>query len=136
MARIGRAMLWWVGIAILMLLVFTWYQQNGSNIAAAAYSAFKTQIAANPAKFTKVLIGDGVATATMTDNTKEIVNTPQGKSDELQLLDKYHIVYSFDNSASNTLVLQVLFGAIPVIVLIAIIFFFLRQAQSGGSQAR
>ena len=137
MARIGRAMLWWVGIAILLLLVFSWYQQNGKQQQQQpAYSAFKTQIAANPAKFTKVLIGDGVATATMTDNTKEIVNTPQGKSDELQqLLDKYHIVYSFDNSATNTVGLQVLFGAIPVILLIAIILFFLRQAQSGGNQA-
>jgi cell division protease FtsH len=130
-------MLWWVGIAILLLLVFSWYQQNGKQQQQQpAYSAFKTQIAANPAKFTKVLIGDGVATATMTDNTKEIVNTPQGKSDELQqLLDKYHIVYSFDNSATNTVGLQVLFGAIPVILLIAIILFFLRQAQSGGNQA-
>jgi cell division protease FtsH len=137
LARIGRAMLWWVGIVILLLLVFSWYQQNGKQAQAQpTYSAFETQLATNPIKFQKVVLGDGVATATMTDNTKEIVNTPPGKTDQLQqLLDKYHIVYSFDNSSSNTLGLQVLFGAIPLILVIAIIIFFLRQAQSGGSQA-
>src|ERR1700687_5468108 len=98
-------MLWWVGIVILLLLVFSWYQQNGKQAQAQpTYSAFETQIVTNPTKIAKVVIADGVATATMTDNTKEIVNTPPGKSDQLQaLLDKYHIVYSFDNSGSNTL---------------------------------
>ena len=137
MARIGRAMAWWVGIVILLLLVFSWYQQNGKQQQQQpAYSVLKTQIATNPAKFQKVVLSDGLATATMTDNTKEIVNTPPGKSDELQqLLDKNHILYSFDNNTTNTLGLQILFSIIPVIVLVAIIVFILRQAQSGGSQA-
>jgi len=137
LARIGRAMAWWVGIVILLLLVFSWYQQNGKQQQQQpAYSVLKTQIATNPAKFQKVVLSDGLATATMTDNTKEIVNTPPGKSDELQqLLDKNHILYSFDNNTTNTLGLQILFSIIPVIVLVAIIVFILRQAQSGGSQA-
>ncbi|HEY5094627.1 MAG TPA: ATP-dependent zinc metalloprotease FtsH [Candidatus Eremiobacteraceae bacterium] len=137
MARIGRAMAWWVGIVILLLLVFSWYQQNGKQQQQQpAYSVLITQIATNPAKFAKVVLSDGLATATMTDNTKEIVNTPPGKSDQLQqLLDKNHILYSFDNNTTNTLGLQVLFSVIPVVVLVAIIVFFLRQAQSGGSQA-
>ena len=140
MARYGRAMLWWLGVGILMVFAFTWYQQSGKQQPAApSYSAFKSQIEADPTKFSKVVIAstDGQATATLTDNTTVHVNIPPGNSDDLQkLLDKEHIAYSFDPGSSSSIFnWTVIVSAIPFIILIGIFLFFIRQAQSGGSQA-
>jgi cell division protease FtsH len=140
LARYGRAMLWWLLVGIVMVFAFTWYQQNGKpQPVAPTYSALKAQIEADPTKFSKFVLSptDGQATATLTDNTIVHVSTPPGNSDDLRaLLDKEHIAYSFDNSSSSSIFnWTVIVSAIPFIILIGIFLFFIRQAQSGGSQA-
>ncbi|MFN2528693.1 MAG: ATP-dependent zinc metalloprotease FtsH [Candidatus Baltobacteraceae bacterium] len=104
-------------------------QNNSTKL---SYSDFYHKVIANQVKDFHVVGHDG--TGELKDGTKYTVSVPDAGYQFSNFLISHNV--SFDSEqANNSALLSNLIGFLPLVLMAAFLFFILRQAQNGGSQA-
>jgi cell division protease FtsH len=135
MSNFGRNLALWVVIALLLVVLFNLFQPGTthSNATQMAYSDFLTQVKQGNVK--DVVIQDRNVSGDLKDGRNFETYTPNDPSLVQTLTDKdVHVVAKPPDADSNPL-LHYLLSWFPMLLLVGVWVFFMRQMQSGGGRA-
>ncbi|WP_284947559.1 ATP-dependent zinc metalloprotease FtsH [Acidisoma cladoniae] len=139
MSNFGRNLALWVIIALLLVVLFNLFQPNGlrgtatTNTTQMAYSEFIGQVKQGNVK--DVVIQDRTVSGDLKDGRAFETYTPNDPSLVQTLSDKdVRIVAKPPDGDSNPL-LHYLLSWFPMLLLVGVWIFFMRQMQSGGGRA-
>ena len=134
MSNFGRNLALWVVIALLLVVLFNLFQPGGNQRAATAvaYSDFITDV--NAGRVTDVLIQGRTVSGQLADKRSFQTYTPDDPSLVARLTEKGVHVTARPEDTDNPL-LHVLVNWFPMLLLIGVWVFFMRQMQSGGGRA-
>ena len=135
MSNFGRNLALWVIIALLLVVLFNLFQPSGGRNAATqvAYSDFITEVTGGRVR--DVVIQGRVVTGQLTDNRQFQTYTPEDPTLVQRLTDKgVRVIAKPEESDVNPLLHYVL-SWFPMLLLIGVWVFFMRQMQSGGGRA-
>jgi cell division protease FtsH len=135
MSNFGRNLALWVIIALLLVVLFNLFQPGSNHQAAApvAYSDFVGEV--NGGRVREVTIMGRTVTGQLTDGRSFQTYTPDDPSLVTRLTDKgVRVVAKPEDSDVNPLV-HYLLSWFPMLLLIGVWVFFMRQMQGGGGRA-
>jgi cell division protease FtsH len=135
MSNFGRNLALWVIIALLLVVLFNLFQPGASHTASTqvAYSDFITEV--NGGRVRDVVIQGSTVTGQLTDGRSFQTYTPEDPTLVQRLTDKgVRIIAKPEDSDVNPL-LHYLLSWFPMLLLIGVWVFFMRQMQSGGGRA-
>jgi cell division protease FtsH len=135
MSNFGRNLALWVIIALLLVVLFNLFQPGTSRPAASmvAYSDFVTEV--NGGHVRDVTIQGRTVSGTLSDGRAFQTYTPEDPSLVSRLTDKgVRVIAKPEDSDVNPL-LHYLLSWFPMLLLIGVWVFFMRQMQSGGGRA-
>ncbi len=133
-----KYVLWVVGLALVLLMAYTYYQRTVPQQKAQAYSELLTEINTNPESISEVEVGPSTATIKLVgDMPSRTVQIPQGAGGDLiKALIAHKVKVYADNSSANAgASMTLVYWVIPLIMVVIFVMFIARQLQSGGSQA-
>ncbi|HLW38332.1 MAG TPA: ATP-dependent metallopeptidase FtsH/Yme1/Tma family protein, partial [Candidatus Eremiobacteraceae bacterium] len=137
-AKLFRYILWVVGIALVLSVVYSYYERTVQPQKTISYSEFSKQIDTASESIHEVVLGQNSATVKMVgDAQNEVVQLLPNMADSLtKRLDAKRIKVTIDNSSSGGgISLNLLMWILPFLVVIGFVMLIARQLQSGGSQA-
>jgi cell division protease FtsH len=135
MSNFGRNLALWVVIALLLVVLFNLFQPGTthSNATQMAYSDFLSQVKQGNVK--DVVIQDRNVSGDLKDGRNFETYTPNDPSLVETLTAKdVHVVAKPPDADSNPL-LHYLLSWFPMLLLVGVWVFFMRQMQSGGGRA-
>jgi cell division protease FtsH len=135
MSNFGRNLALWVIIALLLVVLFNLFQPGTTHTAATqvAYSDFITEV--NGGRVRDVVIQGRTVSGQLTDGRTFQTYTPEDPSLVNRLTDKgVRVIAKPEESDVNPL-LHYLLSWFPMLLLIGVWVFFMRQMQSGGGRA-
>jgi cell division protease FtsH len=135
MSNFGRNLALWVIIALLLVVLFNLFQPGTSHTAATqvAYSDFISEV--NNGRVRDVVIQGRVVSGQLNDGRTFQTYTPDDPSLVKTLTDKnVRVIAKPEDSDVNPL-LHYLLSWFPMLLLIGVWVFFMRQMQSGGGRA-
>jgi len=134
MSNFGRNLALWVIIALLLVVLFNLFQPGASHNSATqmAYSDFITEM--NSGRVRDVVIQGRTVSGQLTDGRNFQTYTPEDPSLAQRLTDKGVRVIAKPEDADNPL-LHILLSWFPMLLLIGVWVFFMRQMQAGGGRA-
>ncbi|OJY64799.1 MAG: cell division protein FtsH [Rhodospirillales bacterium 70-18] len=135
MSNFGRNLALWVIIALLLVVLFNLFQPGtGRNTATqVAYSDFIGEV--NNGRVRDVVIQGRTVTGNLTDGRNFQTYTPEDPTLVSRLTDKgVRVIAKPEDSEVNPL-LHYLLSWFPMLLLIGVWVFFMRQMQSGGGRA-
>ncbi|MDE2575999.1 MAG: ATP-dependent metallopeptidase FtsH/Yme1/Tma family protein, partial [Rhodospirillales bacterium] len=135
MSNFGRNLALWVIIALLLVVLFNLFQPGNARNAASqiAYSDFIAET--NAGHIRDVVIQGHTVTGQKTDGSSFETYTPQDPTLVRQLTDKGVRVIAKPADAEANPLLHILVNWFPMLLLIGVWVFFMRQMQSGGGRA-
>jgi cell division protease FtsH len=135
MSNFGRNLALWVIIALLLVVLFNLFQPGSSHTAATqvAYSDFISEV--NGGRVRDVVIQGRTVSGQLTDGRTFQTYTPEDPSLVKTLTDKnVRVIAKPEDSDVNPL-LHYLLSWFPMLLLIGVWVFFMRQMQAGGGRA-
>src|SRR5712671_3410031 len=135
MSNFGRNLALWVIIALLLVVLFNLFQPGTGRTASTqvAYSDFISEV--NGGRVRDVVIQGHTISGQLTDGRTFQTYTPDDQSLVGRLTDKgVRVIAKPEDSDGNPL-LHVLISWFPMLLLIGVWVFFMRQMQSGGGRA-
>ena len=136
MNNFGRNLALWVIVALLLVALFNLFQPSstgGRGAQAFAYSDFLTEV--NAGHVREVVIQGRTVGGTLTDGRTFQTYTPEDPSLVSKLTEKgVRVVARAEESEVHPL-FQYLLSWFPMLLLIGVWVFFMRQMQSGGGRA-
>ncbi len=135
MSNFGRNLALWVIIALLLVVLFNLFQPGSTRTASTqvAYSDFVGEV--NGGRVRDVTIQGRTVTGQLTDGRSFQTYTPEDPSLVSRLTDKgVRVIAKPEESDVNPL-LHYLLSWFPMLLLIGVWVFFMRQMQSGGGRA-
>ncbi len=135
MSNFGRNLALWVVIALLLVVLFNLFQPNSGRQAAnqVAYSDFIADV--NAGHVRDVVIQGRTVTGQLADGRAFQTYTPEDPSLVGRLTDKgVRVIAKPEDSDVNPL-LHYLLSWFPMLLLIGVWVFFMRQMQAGGGRA-
>ena len=135
MSNFGRNLALWVIIALLLVVLFNLFQPGANHTAATqvAYSDFISEV--NSGRVRDVVIQGRVVSGQLNDGRTFQTYTPEDPSLVKTLTDKnVRVIAKPEDSDVNPL-LHYLLSWFPMLLLIGVWVFFMRQMQSGGGRA-
>src|ERR1700748_1968852 len=135
MSNFGRNLALWVIIALLLVVLFNLFQPgvNHTNSTQIAYSDFITEV--NGGRVRDVVIQGRTVLGQLNDGRTFQTYTPEDPTLVKTLTDKnVRVIAKPEDSDVNPL-LHYLLNWFPMLLLIGVWVFFLRQMQSGGGRA-
>ncbi len=135
MSNFGRNLALWVIIALLLVVLFNLFQPGASRPVAAqvAYSDFVSEV--NGGRVRDVTIMGRTVSGQLTDGRSFQTYTPEDPSLVSRLTEKgVRVVAKPEDSDVNPL-LHYLLSWFPMLLLIGVWVFFMRQMQGGGGRA-
>jgi cell division protease FtsH len=135
MSNFGRNLALWVIIALLLVVLFNLFQPGTGRTAATqvAYSDFITEV--NGGRVRDVVIQGHTVSGQLTDGRAFQTYTPEDQSLVSRLTDKgVRVIAKPEESEVNPLLHYVL-SWFPMLLLIGVWVFFMRQMQAGGGRA-
>ncbi len=134
MSNFGRNLALWVIIALLLVVLFNLFQPGGNTRAATqvAYSDFVSEV--NGGRVRDVVIQGRTVSGQLTDGRTFQTYTPEDPALVGRLTDKGVRVIAKPEESDNPL-LHYLLSWFPMLLLIGVWVFFMRQMQSGGGRA-
>ena len=135
MSNFGRNLALWVIIALLLVVLFNLFQP-GSNRAAStqvAYSDFITEV--NSGHVREVVIQGRTVSGSLTDGRTFSTYAPEDPALVNRLTDKGVRVIAKPEESDMNPMLHYLLSWFPMLLLIGVWVFFMRQMQSGGGRA-
>ncbi len=135
MSNFGRNLALWVIIALLLVVLFNLFQPGGTQKSATqvAYSDFINEM--NSGRVRDVVIQGRTVTGQLTDTRSFQTYTPEDPTLVQRLTDKgVRVIAKPEDDGGNTLI-HYLLSWFPMLLLIGVWVFFMRQMQSGGGRA-
>jgi cell division protease FtsH len=135
MSNFGRNLALWVIIALLLVVLFNLFQPGSNHTAATqvAYSDFINEV--NGGRVRDVVIQGRTVSGQLTDGRTFQTYTPEDSSLVGRLTDKgVRVIAKPEDSDVNPL-LHYLLSWFPMLLLIGVWVFFMRQMQAGGGRA-
>ena len=135
MSNFGRNLALWVIIALLLVVLFNLFQPGATHTAATqvAYSDFITEV--NGGRVRDVVIQGRTVSGQLTDGRTFQTYTPEDSTLVQRLTDKgVRVIAKPEDSDVNPL-LHYLLSWFPMLLLIGVWVFFMRQMQAGGGRA-
>jgi len=135
MSNFGRNLALWVIIALLLVVLFNLFQPGATHTSATqvAYSDFITEV--NGGRVRDVVIQGRTVSGQLTDGRTFQTYTPEDPSLVQRLTDKgVRVIAKPEESDVNPLV-HYLLSWFPMLLLIGVWVFFMRQMQAGGGRA-
>jgi cell division protease FtsH len=135
MSNFGRNLALWVIIALLLVVLFNLFQPGATHTASTqvAYSDFITEV--NGGRVRDVVIQGRTVTGQLTDGRSFQTYTPEDPTLVKTLTDKnVRVIAKPEDSDVNPL-LHYFLSWFPMLLLIGVWVFFMRQMQSGGGRA-
>ncbi len=136
MSNFGRNLALWVIVALLLVALFNLFQPSGSSRSGAqqvAYSDFLNEVGAGHVR--DVVIQGRTVTGQLTDGRTFQTYTPEDPQLVSRLTEKgVRVVARPEESDVNPL-LHYLMSWFPMLLLIGVWIFFMRQMQGGGGRA-
>jgi cell division protease FtsH len=135
MTNFGRNLALWVIIALLLVVLFNLFQPGVSHTSATqmAYSDFLTEV--NTGRVRDVVIQGRTVSGQLTDGRTFQTYTPEDPALVGRLTDKgVRVIAKPEDNDVNPL-LHLLLSWFPMLLLIGVWVFFMRQMQSGGGRA-
>ncbi len=135
MNNFGRNLALWVIIALLLVVLFNLFQPTGNKSAAntLAYSDFISEV--NSGRVRDVVIQGRTVSGQLSDGRAFQTYTPEDQSLVSRLTDKgVHVQAKPEDDGANPL-LHYLLSWFPMLLLIGVWVFFMRQMQGGGGRA-
>ncbi len=136
MNNFGRNLALWVIVALLLVALFNLFQPGGTSQRGAsqvAYSDFLNEVAAGHVR--DVVIQGRTVTGQLNDNRTFQTYTPEDPTLVSRLTEKgVRVVARAEDSEVNPL-FHYLLSWFPMLLLIGVWVFFMRQMQSGGGRA-
>src|SRR6202161_327545 len=135
MSNFGRNLALWVIIALLLVVLFNLFQPGVSHTSATqmAYSDFLTEV--NTGRVRDVVIQGRTVSGQLTDGRTFQTYTPEDPALVGRLTDKgVRVIAKPEDNDVNPL-LHLLLSWFPMLLLIGVWVFFMRQMQSGGGRA-
>jgi cell division protease FtsH len=135
MSNFGRNLALWVIIALLLVVLFNLFQPGATQRAASqiAYSDFLGDVSSG--RVHDVTIQGRVVTGQMTDNRTFQTYLPDDPTLVQKLTDKGVRVIAKPEDEGNNSIFHYLLNWFPMLLLIGVWVFFMRQMQSGGGRA-
>jgi len=135
MSNFGRNLALWVIIALLLVALFNLFQPGATHPAATqvAYSDFINDVKDGHVR--DVVIQGRTITGELTGNTSFQTYTPDDPTLVQRLTDKGVRVIAKPEDADSNPLLHYLASWFPMLLLIGVWIFFMRQMQSGGGRA-
>jgi cell division protease FtsH len=135
MSNFGRNLALWVIIALLLVVLFNLFQPGATHTTSTqvAYSDFITEV--NGGRVRDVVIQGRTVTGQLTDGRSFQTYTPEDPTLVKTLTDKnVRVIAKPEDSDVNPL-LHYFLSWFPMLLLIGVWVFFMRQMQSGGGRA-
>ena len=135
MSNFGRNLALWVIIALLLVVLFNLFQPGATRTAATqvAYSDFINEV--NGGRVRDVVIQGRTVSGQFTDGRTFQTYTPEDSTLVQRLTDKgVRVIAKPEDSDVNPL-LHYLLSWFPMLLLIGVWVFFMRQMQAGGGRA-
>ena len=135
MSNFGRNLALWVIIALLLVVLFNLFQPSATRTASTqvAYSDFISEV--NGGRVRDVVIQGRTVSGALTDGRSFQTYTPEDPSLVSRLNEKgVRVIAKPEESDVNPL-LHYLLSWFPMLLLIGVWVFFMRQMQSGGGRA-
>ncbi len=135
MSNFGRNLALWVIIALLLVVLFNLFQPGGSHTADTqiAYSDFIGEV--NAGRVREVAIQGRTVTGHLSDNRTFQTYMPEDSTLGQRLIDKGVRVIAKPEESDVPPLLHILLNWFPMLLLIGVWVFFMRQMQSGGGRA-
>lgn len=132
MNDMAKNLILWVIIALVLLAVFKSFDGTRSSTQKISYSDFITQV--DSQQVNQVVIDGYTLTGSLNDNRRFEVNLPPAVRDDKlmdeMLRNKVHI--EAKPIEKQSIWTQLLVASFPILVIIAVFMFFMRQMQGGG----
>lgn len=126
----------WAVIAVLLIALFNMFQtpQQRGTVTEIAYSQFLTEVTSGRVK-TVTIAGDRI-TGTYSDNSTGFQTYSPGDTTLVQRLEEKNVTINAkpENDGSGSL-LSALLGWLPMLLILGVWIFFMRQMQSGSGRA-
>ncbi len=135
MSNFGRNLALWVIIALLLVVLFNLFQPGVTHTSATqmAYSDFLTEV--NTGRVRDVVIQGRTVSGQLTDGRTFQTYTPDDPALVGRLTEKnVRVIAKPEDDGANPL-LHLLLSWFPMLLLIGVWVFFMRQMQSGGGRA-
>ncbi|MBS0469734.1 MAG: ATP-dependent zinc metalloprotease FtsH [Proteobacteria bacterium] len=125
----------WIVVALLLVFLFNLFQNQAQHASAASlnYTQFRQDVTQGDIK-TATVQGQTIK-GEMRNGTQYVTVVPQGDSSILALMDKNHVTITAQLPDDGVSLLSLLINALPMLLLIGVWIFFMRQVQSGGGKA-
>ncbi len=126
----------WIVIALLLVFLFNLFQGQGAHPTASpvSYSKFHDQVVANQVR--KVLFQGEQAKGEFTSGQNFVTTVPANDNTLWPLLNEHHVDYSVSPADDGMpSIVSIFVNWFPMLLLIGVWVFFLRQMQSGGGKA-
>ncbi|HET9019150.1 MAG TPA: ATP-dependent zinc metalloprotease FtsH [Acetobacteraceae bacterium] len=135
MSNFGRNLALWVIIALLLVVLFNLFQPGAGRNADAqiAYSDFIGEV--NSGRVREVAIQGRTITGHLADNRTFQTYAPEDASLSQRLIDKGVRVIAKPEESDVPPLLHILLNWFPMLLLIGVWVFFMRQMQAGGGRA-
>ncbi len=135
MSNFGRNLALWVIIALLLVVLFNLFQPGSTHTSSSqeAYSDFITQV--NNGQVRDVVIQGRTISGQLNDGRTFETYTPEDPSLVSRLTEKGVRVVAKPRDADVNPLLHYLLSWFPMLLLIGVWVFFMRQMQSGGGRA-
>ena len=136
MSNFGRNLALWVIIALLLVVLFQLFQPSGGGrqgVTAVAYSQFVADV--NAGRVKDVVIQGHTVSGTLSDGHAFQTYTPEDPSLVQRLTDKGVGVIAKPEDTDVNPLLHYLLSWFPMLLLIGVWVFFMRQMQAGGGRA-
>jgi cell division protease FtsH len=133
MKNYSRGLFLWVFLALVVMLAFTMVGQEGrGEVKELRFSELIARAEAGEIK-TALIKGQEITGTTTANEEYKAVGPAEG-DEALRLLSDYNVVPDFEAEPNGTLV-SLVTNALPMILIVVLFVFFMRQLQSGGGKA-
>ena len=126
----------WIVIALLLVFLFNLFQGTGAHTAGAqaiSYTKFNSDVVSGQVR--KVTFQGDQVKGELTNGTAFITTVPSNDSTLWPTLKEHNVDTSVAPADDNFNLLGVILNWLPMLLLIGVWVFFLRQMQSGGGKA-
>lgn len=136
-AKFFKTFMLWVILGMILLALLNWFSLRKEKVEKIAYSQFKEEIRKGNVISALIIDKSGKGKdikGELADGKLFTASAPDDDPILFEILDKYNVLY--DIKQEETLLRQILFSALPFILFILFIWFFVfRQMQSTGNRA-
>ncbi len=127
-----KNLLLWAVIAVVLMTVFNNFAPRPETPGELSYSEFLDQVKSGNVQSVMISPDNRQITGVLENNDKFETNSP-GDDKLLDTLLKYNVAVEAGEAKSRSLLLDILISWFPMLLLIGVWIFFMRQMQGGGS---